>query len=86
MNIECDFYQTPIPKGSNRKPRLHARVVTRGTATTDELAQAICIRSILTPGDVKAVLTSLADEKMKKRIAHLPVQRVRNKNKSKSRD
>lgn len=132
MIIEYDFYQNPIPDGSDRKSRLHARVVTRGTATTDELAQTISLRSSLTRGDVMAVLSNLSDlmveelargrrihleglgyfslvldcppvktgmevraesikvrniafrteEKMKKRIARLPVQRVRNKNKS----
>lgn len=60
MGLEYDFYQNPIPKGSNRKPRLHARVVTNGTTTTDQLAEIIHDRSTLTVGEVKAVLDSLS--------------------------
>lgn len=61
MGLEYDFYQNPIPKGSNRKPRLHARVVTNGTTTTEELARAIQDRSSLTTGDVKGVLDLLSN-------------------------
>jgi len=61
MGVKYDFYQNPIPKGSNRKPRLHARVVTNGTTTTDQLAEIIHDRSTLTVGEVKAVLDSLSD-------------------------
>lgn len=39
MPAQYDFYKNPIPKGSNRKPRLHARIVTRGTTTTEKLAE-----------------------------------------------
>jgi len=60
MGLEYDFYQNPLPKGSNRKPRLHARVVTNGTTTTQELADAIHDRSTLTTGDVKATLDLLS--------------------------
>lgn len=60
MSLEYDFYQNPIPKGSNRKPRLHARVVTNGTVNTEQLANMIHSRSTLTPGEVKAVLDSLS--------------------------
>lgn len=60
MALEYDFYQNPVPKGSNRKPRLHARVVTQGTTTTEQIAKAIHDRSTLTTGDVKAVLDLLS--------------------------
>jgi len=60
MGLEYDFYQNPIPPGSNRKPRLHARVVTNGTVTTDELAEIIHDSSTLTTGDVKGVLEMLS--------------------------
>ena len=59
--IEYDFYQNPTLKESSSTPFLHARVVPRGTTTSDELAQTISLRSSLTPGDVKAVLVSLSD-------------------------
>lgn len=60
MGLEYDFYQNPIPNESNRKPRLHARVVTKGTTGTDQVAQIIHECSSLTPGDVKAVLDGLS--------------------------
>jgi len=60
MGLEYDFYQNPIPKGSNRKPRLHARVATKGTTTTEQIAKAINDRSSLTTGDVKAVFDLLS--------------------------
>lgn len=60
MGLEYDFYPNPIPEGSDRKPRLHARVVTKGTATTEWLAREINQRSSLTTGDVKAALDLLS--------------------------
>ena len=41
MSAEYDFYKNPIPKGSNRKPRLHARIVPRGVITTEMLSEEI---------------------------------------------
>lgn len=61
MGLQYDFYHNPVPKGSNRKPRLHARVVTHGTMNTDEIARNIHERSTLTTGDVKAVLDLLGE-------------------------
>jgi len=61
MGLEYDFYPNPLPKGSKRKPRLHARVVTKGTTDTEQLARIIHDQSTLTTGDVKAVLDSLSD-------------------------
>ena len=59
MSAEYDFYKNPIPKGSNRKPRLHARIVPRGTVDSDMLAEEIHDASSLTPGDVEATITML---------------------------
>ena len=39
MPAEYDFYSNPVPPGSNRKPRLHARIVTKGTVGTEKLAE-----------------------------------------------
>ena len=61
MGVEYDFYQNPIPKGSDRKQRMHARVVTKVTVTTNDLAEIICTRSSLTAGDVKSALISLSE-------------------------
>ena len=60
MSAEYDFYKNPIPKGSNRKPRLHARIVPRGTVDSDMLAEEIHDASSLTPGDVEATITMLS--------------------------
>ena len=54
MSAEYDFYKNPIPKGSNRKPRLHARIVPRGVITTEMLSEEIHDASSLTTGDVEA--------------------------------
>ena len=60
MSAEYDFYKNPIPKGSNRKPRLHARIVPRGTVDSDMLAEEIHDASSLTTGDVEATITMLS--------------------------
>lgn len=60
MSAFYDLYENPIAPGSNKKPRLHARIVTKGTVGTDKLAEEIHERCTLTPGDIKAVLTSLS--------------------------
>lgn len=61
MSAYYDFYKNPIPKGSDRKPRLHARVVTYGTTTTERLADDIHSRCSLSTADVMATLVSLSD-------------------------
>lgn len=60
MSAEYDFYSNPIPHGSNRKPRLHARIVTNGTIGTEDLAKEIQARCSLTTGDILATLVSLS--------------------------
>ncbi len=75
MGLRYDFYENPLPKESNREKRLHTRVVTWGTATTDEIVSRIHNASTLTIGDVKASLISLievmADELSSGRRVHL---------------
>lgn len=61
MSAKYDFYKNPIPKGSNRKPRLHARIVTYGTTTTEKLAKDIHARCSLSTADVMAALVSLSE-------------------------
>lgn len=61
MPAQYDFYKNQMPKGSNRKPRLHARIVTRGTTTTEKLAEDIHSRSTLSIADVMATLVSLGE-------------------------
>lgn len=59
MSAEYDFYKNPIPKGSNRKPRLHARIVPNGTITTEMLSEEIHDACSLTTGDVEATINML---------------------------
>lgn len=61
MSAEYDFYKNPIPAGSNRKPRLHARIVTRGTTDTEKLAEDVHSRCSLSTADVMAALVSLSE-------------------------
>lgn len=59
MYVDYDFYQNPIPANSNRKPRLHARVVSKKTASTKELAKEIQDCTTMSEADVNGVLTAL---------------------------
>lgn len=59
MAVYYDFYANPIPPHSNRNPRLHARVVSRGTVSTKELASMIHDSTTLSEADVKGTLAAL---------------------------
>jgi predicted histone-like DNA-binding protein len=61
MSLRYDFYENPVPKDSDERPKLHARVVTDGTMSTDQLAQYIHEVCTLTTADVKASLIALVE-------------------------
>ncbi len=61
MSVNYDFYQNPIPSNSNRKPRLHARVVSKGTVSTKQLAKYIQDCTTMSEADVQGVLTALTN-------------------------
>ncbi len=61
MGLRYDFYENPSRKDNTKRPRLHARVVTQGTMSTDEIAEQIHSRSTLTTGDAKAALISFIE-------------------------
>lgn len=61
MAIQYDFYRNPNSEGTN-KERYHARVVSSGQVSTEELAEEINQECSLTPADIKAVLVSLSDK------------------------
>lgn len=67
MAIQYDFYLNPNSVGSNKK-RYHARVVSSGQVSTDQLAKEINQECSLTPADIKAVLISLG-EKLTKHLS-----------------
>ncbi len=60
MSLQYDFYANPVPEGSDRKPKLHARVKTTGTTDTQTLAELIKEWTSLSTSDVKASLDALA--------------------------
>ncbi len=62
MGLHYDFYENPPKEGSNKKPRLHARIVPLGTINTSEIAGFIHDMSTLTTGDVNAVLTLFREQ------------------------
>jgi predicted histone-like DNA-binding protein len=64
MAVHYDFYENPLPNGSDRKKRLHARVVPTGTMTTGHIFKSIQTSSSLTLGDLKGALVAMT-EKMK---------------------
>lgn len=61
MGIQYDFYQTPSPKGSDRKPSLHARVKPVDTTTTAEVYELINQFTSLSTADMKAAIDALAN-------------------------
>ena len=61
MAIQYDFYRNPNSGGAN-KERYHARVVSSGQISTEQLAKEINQECSLTPADIKAVLVSLSDK------------------------
>ena len=61
MAIQYDFYRSPNSEGTN-KERYHARVVSSGKISTEQLAKEINQECSLTPADIKAVLVSLSDK------------------------
>ncbi|MDR1200058.1 MAG: HU family DNA-binding protein [Tannerellaceae bacterium] len=62
MGLFYDFYQNPPEKGSDKKPRLHARVVTSGTIHSDEIAKQIHEMSTLTTGEVQMALSMFGEQ------------------------
>jgi predicted histone-like DNA-binding protein len=77
MGLFYDFYQNPPEEGSDKKPKLHARVVPSGTIDSDEIAKEIHEMSTLTTGEVQAAL-SLFAERLIYHLSHS--QRVHWKN------
>ncbi|MDH6306533.1 putative histone-like DNA-binding protein [Parabacteroides sp. PF5-5] len=61
MGLYYDFYESPSAKDTSERTRLHARVVTSGTTTTDELVETIHSNSTLTTADAKAALISFVE-------------------------
>jgi predicted histone-like DNA-binding protein len=61
MSVNYDFYESPQPNDGSRKKRFHPRGKSKGTVTSDTLAENIHMASSLTTGDVKASLSALVD-------------------------
>lgn len=61
MAIQYDFYRNPNSEGTN-KERYHARVVSSGQVSTEQLTKEINQECSLTPADIKAVLVSLSNK------------------------
>jgi predicted histone-like DNA-binding protein len=75
MSLHYDFYENPASGDSDKRPKLHARVVTDGTMNIDDLARYIHEICTLTTADIKASLVALvevmADELASGRRIHL---------------
>ena len=61
MPVNYDFYKNPKLADKEEKTHLHARVVPKGTVSSDELAEEIHDRSTLSTADITATLVALAD-------------------------
>jgi predicted histone-like DNA-binding protein len=62
MGLFYDFYQNPPEKESDKRPRLHARVVTSGTIDSDEIAKEIHEKCTLATGEVQAALSMFGEQ------------------------
>jgi len=61
MGYQYEFYRSPVPQGSEREERLHARVVPSGTIHLRGLAEVIQAGSTATVGDVMLVVGQLVE-------------------------
>jgi predicted histone-like DNA-binding protein len=61
MSLHYDFYENPVLKNSDEPPKLHTRVVTKGTMSVDQLAQYIHEMCTLSTADIKASLVALVE-------------------------
>lgn len=62
MGLIYDFYENPPKQGSDKKPKLHARVVPGHTAGIKEMSKLIQSASTLSIGDISAVLTMFREQ------------------------
>lgn len=68
MSVIYDFYENPKLPGSKKRTRYHARVITKGTLSSEQLAEEIHERCSLSTADVAAALLALSQitaEKLK---------------------
>ena len=68
MPVNYDFYENPKLPGSTKRTRYHARVITKGTVSSEQLAEEIHERCSLSTADVAAALLALSQitaEKLK---------------------
>ena len=61
MPVNYDFYKNPKLADKDERTHLQARVVPKGTVSSDELAEEIHDRSTLSTADITATLVALAD-------------------------
>ena len=62
MSAIYDLYDSPNPdSASTDLPVLHARIVNGGTTSSDKIVNEISDAATFTPGDVKGVLSALAE-------------------------
>lgn len=60
MGIKFGLYATPQPRGEENSEAQHARALTCGTKTLDDICYVLSDRSTLTSADIKGVLDGLA--------------------------
>ena len=60
MGAKYAMYENPNPKGDGKKQPLHARIVSRGTIRTEEIAQDIAESCGYSTGVTKGMLDALA--------------------------
>jgi hypothetical protein len=61
MALYYDFYETPLPKGSDRKKTYHVRLVPSGISSTDDIIEEISSATTYTEADMKGAVQALTD-------------------------
>ena len=63
MSAYYDLYQTPDPLGENRnEPRLHARILPRGTISADKFRELVAKATGFSPAILDGTLQAVTDE------------------------
>ena len=72
MSAYYDLYQTPDPLGENRnEPRLHARILPRGTISADKFRELVAKATGFSPAILDGTLQAVTDELYSLSLIHI---------------
>lgn len=62
MSAYYDLYQTPDPSGESEEPKLHARILPKGTITADKFFEIVHKATGFSPAILDGTLQAITDE------------------------